>query len=192
MLLDVTGHLLSEVGIERISTNLICERAGVTPPALYNYFSDKYAIMEALGRRLMERQLVAMASWMERYIVLDGFAAVAEHLEELLRVTVAVTEAEPGGLWVERAISATPSLTHIRSEARLRATEQLTDGAAKFLPGLAREEIWTRMRIAAEFGYVVGELLRDQQDDARDRIFAECARTLRYALIGWERDAPGQ
>ena len=29
-LLDVAGELLGEVGIERISTNMICARAGVT------------------------------------------------------------------------------------------------------------------------------------------------------------------
>ena len=32
-LLDVAGQLLGEVGVERISTNLICARAGMTPPA---------------------------------------------------------------------------------------------------------------------------------------------------------------
>ena len=48
-LLDVAGELLGEVGIERISTNMIAARAGVTPPALYRYFGDKYAVLEALG-----------------------------------------------------------------------------------------------------------------------------------------------
>ena len=38
-LLDVAGALLGEVGIERVSTNLIAARAGVTPPALYRYFN---------------------------------------------------------------------------------------------------------------------------------------------------------
>lgn len=43
LLLNVAGELLAEVGIDRISTNLICARAGLTPPALYRYFDDKYA-----------------------------------------------------------------------------------------------------------------------------------------------------
>src|SRR5262249_31941379 len=47
-LLDVAGELLAEVGVERISTNMICARAGMTPPALYRYFKDKYAVLEAL------------------------------------------------------------------------------------------------------------------------------------------------
>ena len=53
LLLDTAGLLLGEVGVERISTNLICERAGVTPPALYYYFADKFDVIVALGERLM-------------------------------------------------------------------------------------------------------------------------------------------
>ncbi|HTY98902.1 MAG TPA: hypothetical protein VMB75_03660, partial [Rhodocyclaceae bacterium] len=30
-ILEVTALLLGEVGVERLSTNLICERAGLTP-----------------------------------------------------------------------------------------------------------------------------------------------------------------
>ena len=48
-LLDVAGELLGEVGFENISTNMICARAGMTPPALYRYFRDKHAVLETLG-----------------------------------------------------------------------------------------------------------------------------------------------
>ena len=48
------GALLAEVGIERISTNMIAARAGLTPPALYRYFADKYAVLEALADDLHE------------------------------------------------------------------------------------------------------------------------------------------
>ena len=66
-LLDVAGELLAEVGIEGISTNMIAARAGVTPPALYRYFGDKYAVLEALGRRLMERQNAVLETWIARH-----------------------------------------------------------------------------------------------------------------------------
>src|SRR6185295_13227040 len=85
-LLDVAGGLLGEVGIERISTNMICARAGVTPPALYRYFKDKYAVLEALGRRLMDRQNEVLFTWLDRHVP-DGLTALAEHTEDLLRAT---------------------------------------------------------------------------------------------------------
>ncbi|MFH5960663.1 TetR/AcrR family transcriptional regulator, partial [Clostridium perfringens] len=85
-LLDVAGVLLGEVGIERISTNLICERAGLTPPALYRYFPNKYAVLEGLGQRLMERQDTVLLAWVERHRA-GGPAAMAAHLAELFRET---------------------------------------------------------------------------------------------------------
>ena len=54
-ILEVTAQTLADVGIERLSTNLVCERAGLTPPALYRYFPNKYALLSELGQRLMQR-----------------------------------------------------------------------------------------------------------------------------------------
>ena len=55
-ILAVTAETLAEIGFERLSTNIVCERAGLTPPALYRYFPNKYALLYELGRRLMQRQ----------------------------------------------------------------------------------------------------------------------------------------
>ena len=40
-ILASAAKLLVEVGVERISTNLIAEDAGITVPALYRYFPNK-------------------------------------------------------------------------------------------------------------------------------------------------------
>src|ERR1700694_773087 len=63
-LLSTAGQLLGEVGFEGLSTNLICKRAGMTPPALYRYFPNKYAVLQELGRRLMRAQDYAVFAWM--------------------------------------------------------------------------------------------------------------------------------
>src|SRR5271163_1217856 len=97
-LLDVAGELLAEVGIERISTNLICARAGMTPPALYRYFKDKYAVLEALGQRLMDRQNAVLFAWLERCAP-QGLAALTDGVEQLMRDTADVTASEPGAIW---------------------------------------------------------------------------------------------
>ncbi|MDO9369158.1 MAG: helix-turn-helix domain-containing protein, partial [Sphingopyxis sp.] len=78
-LLDVAGELLADVGIERISTNMIAARAGLSPPALYRYFDDKYAVLEALGRRLMERQNAVLEAWIARHAP-AGIVAMADHI----------------------------------------------------------------------------------------------------------------
>lgn len=46
-LIKAAGELLGEVGFEKLTTNAICAKAGMTPPALYRYFHDKYEIGRA-------------------------------------------------------------------------------------------------------------------------------------------------
>src|SRR5690349_9289821 len=62
-ILEVAARTLADVGIDRLSTNLICQRAGLTPPALYRYFPNKYAVLHELGRRLMLRQNELIPRW---------------------------------------------------------------------------------------------------------------------------------
>ncbi|MDT9091483.1 helix-turn-helix domain-containing protein, partial [Escherichia coli] len=54
--LATAGEMLRDMGFEQLTTNAICQRAGLTPPALYRYFPNKYAILKELGDRLMSAQ----------------------------------------------------------------------------------------------------------------------------------------
>lgn len=180
-LLDVAGALLAEVGIERISTNLICARAGVTPPALYRYFKNKYAVLEALGRRLMQRQNEVLFAWIERHAS-HGLDAVAEHTDELLRATAAVTAAEPGAIWTLRALRAVPQLAHVRIESHRFVTDQLVKMYARLVPELPKRVLWRRLRIATEVGFAVDEMMIEETLIKRDDVILETARLLRWAL----------
>ena len=160
-LLDVAGELLGEVGLDRISTNLICARAGVTPPALYRYFSDKYAVLEALGRRLMARQNVALEAWIERHVD-HGVEALRDGIEQLLRETAAVTQSEPGAVWILRALHATPQLVHVRLESHRYVTDRLADAYMRHLPDADRETLWQRLRLSVELGFAADEMLQEE------------------------------
>lgn len=182
-LLDVAGELLAEVGVERISTNLICARAGVTPPALYRYFSDKYAVLEALGRRLMDRQNAVLFAWIQRHAP-RGLEAMADGLEELLRETAAVTAAEPGAVWIGRALRAAPRLAPVRIESHRQVTDRLADACAPLRPDIPREILWRRLRIAVELGYALDEMLAEEPGLDPQAAIADAARMLRQALAG--------
>lgn len=62
-ILSTAEELLAEAGVERLSTNLICERAGFTPPALYRYLPNKYAVGRERGERLMRDQNRLLEAW---------------------------------------------------------------------------------------------------------------------------------
>lgn len=182
-LLDVAGVLLGEVGIERISTNLICERAGLTPPALYRYFPNKYAVLEGLGQRLMERQDTVLLAWVERHRA-GGPAAMAAHLAELFRETAQVTEAEPGGVWVERALRAVPQLAQVRVASHRYVTDRMTEAFAVMMPGVDRAVLWRRLRLAVEYGYATQEMLHEEDRIDREALFAEAARVIAGIVPG--------
>lgn len=179
-LLDTAGLLLAEVGMDRISTNLICERAGVTPPALYYYFGDKYEVLAALGERLMDRQNVILTQWLDRHAA-GGLAGYLDNFRDLLRESIEVTEREPGGPWIERALHATPRLEHIRLESHNYATERLVEAYAPFLPRRSREELWQHMRMMVEFGYVAMEMTHADTGLSRDAILDKTTTLLRIA-----------
>lgn len=183
-LLDVSAELLAEVGIEGISTNLICARAGLTPPALYRYFSDKYSVLEALGRRLMDRQNAVLEAWLERSVGL-GVAALQDGIEQMLRDTGAVTAAQPGAIWILRALHATPRLVHVRVESHRYVTDRLVDAYMKRLPaGTDRQALWQRLRLSVEIGFAVEEMLNEETLIPPDAVFEMVAKLLRSGAAG--------
>lgn len=181
-LLDVAGELLAEVGIERISTNMIAARAGLSPPALYRYFGDKYAVLEALGRRLMERQNAVLEAWIARHAP-AGIAAMADHIGDLLIENAAVTRAEPGAVWILRALHASPQLVHVRLESHRHVTDRLVDICVPHIAAADRETLWPQLRLAVELGFAADEMLYEEDRVSADMVLAEVAVMLRSTLL---------
>lgn len=186
-LLDATGVLLAEVGIDAISTNMICARAGLTPPALYRYFKDKYALIEALAERLMDRQHARVEAWLRAHAP-GGMEALAAHVEPLLRELAAVTAAQPGALWVYRAMRAAPRLSRVRLASHQRVTDELTEVYAALMPKAPRSMLWTRTRLAVEFAYATDEMIAESEGADLDALFYEAGRML--ASLYWFEEHP--
>jgi len=163
-LLDAAGELLGEVGIERISTNLICERANLTPPALYRYFDDKYAIIFALAERLLRRQNDALDEWLERYGT-AGLIVLSDKLAELLRTMSEITSSQPGAIWIMRALRSVPSMTPIRLFSHNYVTDRLTDTYHPYLPHVDRETLRRRCRLSVEMAYSFDEMLKEEEGE---------------------------
>lgn len=170
-LLDAAGNLLGEVGIERISTNLICQRANVTPPAFYRYFDDKYAIIQALAEHLLQRQNVALEAWLERYGG-QGLEVLSEKILELLHTMSEITGSQPGALWILRALRSVPSLTPIRLYSHNYVADRLTDTYRQYLPHVPRDVLRRRVRLSVEMAYSTDEMLKEEPMD-QDRLLED-------------------
>jgi AcrR family transcriptional regulator len=166
-ILEVTAQTLADVGIERLSTNLVCERAGLTPPALYRYFPNKYALLSELGQRLMQSQNEVIGNWISLE-VFDGTVADLERaLEGLILDTHRVTLQAEGGVWVMRALRAVPALQDVRLASHAAVTGEQARLLVEALPEADPRELALVSRIVVELVYATVEMLFDEPLDTR-------------------------
>ena len=158
-LLRTAGELLGEVGFEGLSTNLICKRAGMTPPALYRYFPNKYAVLQELGRRLMRAQDYAVFAWMaEGGLNSSSLQAAVESHRRLQTEVNTITRRQPGGLWIMRAMRAVPLLHAVRIESRDLVARRLAEDLRRQYSNLSHKRLLASTRLSTELMYVATEM----------------------------------
>lgn len=182
LLITTAGELLGEVGFEKLTTNAICARANLTPPALYRYFTDKYEILEALARRLLKRQYEAYAVWLFAGGTWSGTDQQALKLEEWFRIAADIVAREPGGVWTMRALRALPNLAHVRLESQRMFTDQMFAFYKRLAPNVPDDLLWYRLRIRAEFGFVIDELAIEEDRIPHEWLFREAAKMIGKVL----------
>lgn len=160
-ILAVAAELLGEVGVERWSTNLVCERAGLTPPALYRYFPNKYALLHELGERLMAVQNELLEAWATPATMALPRARFEASVLTLFAQTLAVTEAAPAGVWITRALRAVPALQEVRIASHRHVTGFIEQAFMAAHPAAPRAAVQVFARLAIESAYATQEMLFD-------------------------------
>ena len=179
LILDTAGRLLDEVGLERLSTNLVCRRAGISPPALYRYFPNKYAILRELGDRLMGLQDQAVFEWIDAGgLAPDGFEAAVAGNVRLQEQVIAITREFPGNIFVLRAIRAIPILRDVRLASTDRVAQAIADAMIATGHTAPRDRLTASARLTTELAYSAMEMvLEDPARDAR-QICTDVARMI--------------
>lgn len=177
-ILAAAAELLVDVGIERISTNLVAERAGVTVPALYRYFPNKYAVLHALGAGLMDRQNAVFQQWFEHYFVQDDPQRLLDNIYELLKRTCDVTRAQPGGLAVLQALRAVAPLQELRLDSHRMVANQFATSVALWLALPMDNLIQTKARLSIDSGYAIVEMALEERALSADMLLREGARMI--------------
>jgi AcrR family transcriptional regulator len=181
-LMQAGAELLSELGIERISTNLVAAKAGVTPPVFYKHFKDKYDLLAALGDALMEAQNEVLYRWLERHQHANFDAFLATHDEFMLR-SIELTAASPGSIWVMRALRAVPSLSEVRLRSHETVTDRLLAGLVRLFPQIDAGALRLRARIAVEAGYSVIEMALEYPEMDRAKLCRTLTEIWRGGLL---------
>lgn len=160
-ILDATAQLLGEVGIERLSTNLVCERAGLTPPALYRYYPNKYAILAELGVRLMMSQNDLLQAWATAAHMKLPAARFEAGVRDLFLDTLEMTRRATAGEWITRALRAVPSLAPVRTGSHDHVTGLIVAAVLEAYPTLTKARVTLVARLAVEVMYSAHELMFD-------------------------------
>ena len=191
-ILDVATRLLVEIGVERISTNLIAAEADVTVPTLYRYFPNKYAVLMALGDRLMARQNVLIAEWLERMRGETAPEALMDDIHSLIWSSIEVTRETPGALAITLSLRAVPALQDVRLGSHRAMSDAITDEIGRHFPEIPRKEIWDRVRISIELCYAAIELALEEPKVDPTRIAKETAAQTkaywRHLLVQWTKE----
>lgn len=161
LILQVTAELLAEVGVERFSTNLVCKRAGISPPALYRYFPNKYALLHELGVRLMKAQNVLIERYLTPGVMLHPGDDLHPALVKLFLATHQLTLETTAGVWITRALRAVPALQGVRILSHQAVTEEIQMGLMLIHPNVNPAQLQITVRLSVELMYAAIEMLFD-------------------------------
>ena len=191
-ILETAGALLAEVGVERLSTNLVCKRAGITPPALYRYFPNKYALLKELGARLMAVQDDAVFAWQDevRSVRSRSVADDAEIRRLILLQVNEITRDFPGGAWVLRALRAVPTLSEVRIASRESVAERDFEVLAERYPDADKRVLRIAATLAVEVMYAATELAMDQPELDAETIAEEMSYMTALYLDSFRKPRP--
>ena len=189
-ILTAAAELLVEVGVERISTNIVAERAGITVPALYRYFPNKYAVLNALSAACMDKQNAVFQQWFDQYLEQGDPQLLADDIYGLLKDTYDVTQEQVGGLEVVQALRAVEPLREVRIASHRVVSSQFATIAAEFLGRPADELVMTQARLTVNLGYAVVEMAMEDQPLSAESILREGARMIQLYWQGilWADD----
>lgn len=179
LILSAAADLLEEVGFEQLSTNLICKHARLTPPALYRYFPNKYAVLKEMGERLMARQNALLQDWKLAAEDLDKLEAqIASLLEDTIRVT---RETQAGG-WIMRSLHATPILSDVRRQSHRMVSQALSEQVLTNWPALDPTQVALANRLGVETGYALVEMVFDEPDLDQTELVQRAASMLGHNI----------
>jgi AcrR family transcriptional regulator len=178
-ILAAAAELLVEVGVERISTNLVAERAGITVPALYRYFPNKYAVLHALGAVLMDKQNAIFQQWFDQYLDAGDPLLLLDNIYELLKRTYDVTREQVGGLEVVQALRAVAPLQEVRRASHRLVASQFATTVAELLALPVDDLLQTQAWLSIDTGYAIVEMALENTTLPTDTLLLEGSRMIK-------------
>ena len=184
-ILDAAAGLLEDVGHDSVTTNSIAGASGINIATLYQYFSNKQAILLALYDRQNTARRIAIEGVMANFGSGRPWAAITG---EALDAIVALRRRQRGSVAVRRAICSSPELRDHDRESALQTAAMMAPLLCRVAPGLDIESARRIARTAVELSSALTDawLLEGGTDE---RMLEE-AKIAVIAYLGTYLDAP--
>ena len=147
-------------------------------PALYRYFPNKYAVINALGAELMDRQNLVFQQWLDTYLEAGNPQILLSHIYEVLKATFDVTREQTGGIEIVQALRAVAPL----QEVRLASHRIVSEEFARFLGQLLRrpvdEDLLIQARVTVDISYSTVEIALEDSTLPEEKVLRQGARML--------------
>lgn len=179
-ILDITEHLLTERGYDALTTNAVAAEAGISVGALYHFFPNKVAILEALIARYYVQLLGVLEG-----VHADTPVLTAETLESYVETLLSALSD-----FVEGSPSLTPAFLAAASASPNLEVMDKANKAEMVSLLAAHYEAWTQdgetaRRIARMMAAVLDMLFIETAEDDRaaNKAFVEETGRLLYAYL---------
>ena len=92
LLLDIAAELLDEIGYERMTTQIVADRAGMSIGSVYTYFANRRLLVRALAARNLDRFVDRTATMMAA----GAFEHYVEPVDDIIEAFADMCRSEPG------------------------------------------------------------------------------------------------
>lgn len=141
---EATRKIVLSAGLEALNTNAIAEHAGINVATIYNYYSDKYAILagafaehEELRTEFLDAQLA----------ILDESADIGAWIDHVITGLARIRGQDPYQVTLRQAMTAVPRLAELDRSSMGNITTALSAAIVRWRPDADPAEVRSVARL---------------------------------------------
>jgi AcrR family transcriptional regulator len=186
-ILATTAALLDELGFDRLTTNLVAERAGVNIASLYAYFPNKYALLHSLALQLAERQVEEIQYFIDCIPAAMSWQQASDGIVDAM---LAASLKESGFAALQHALMGIPDLREAYRQSNVGLVEAMDRYLRRYGVILPRDQVATVQMSLGETAAILFDLAVSRGPGIDHRFIDELKRIHRGYLGTYIAPAP--
>ena len=158
-ILRVAADVLADKGPDDFSINAVSERSGLSPPAFYRYFPNKYALLRAMAERLMDAEDEVVLQAMSRNELPRCEIDLIAELRDILSDLVAAMASFSGSVQIVRALRAKQEMRQVQLASTARVAALRFERLRAIFPAADPARLRRGARLGLETANIISQLI---------------------------------